>query len=213
MSSKAWKQYLAYIQEAVLGMLLDDNVVCHGLAAHLYLLGVSHVLKVSLLEGRGARAGMIAKQARVSQEKAKKIVRRKENQRKRWSIEAFGRDETDSSFYDMSINISQIDPEEAVSMLVTATGYRKFKPMTYSMECMRDRELIGRVHVALLKGFPNARVQARGGTVVVEIKALKREKSRKVSAVKELVGKISGVHHVEVHIIKDIFREAAESGR
>jgi len=81
------------------------------------------------------------------------------------------------------------------------------------MECMRDRELIGRVRVALLKGFSTARVQARGGTVVVEIKALKREKSRKTSAVKELVGKIPGVYHVEVHIIKDIFREAAESGR
>ncbi|MCD6560957.1 MAG: cytidylate kinase-like family protein [Deltaproteobacteria bacterium] len=213
MSSKAWKRYLIYIQEVVLGILLDDNVVCHGLAAHLYLLGISHVLKVRLFEGREARAGIIAKQERVSREKAKKIVRRKEKQRKRWSLEAFGRDETDPSFYDMSINISQIDPGEAVSMLVTATGYRKFKPMTYSMECMRERELTGRVRVALLKDFPNAMVQARGSAVVVEIKALKREKSRKISAVKELVGNISGVHHVEVHIIKDIFREAAESGR
>ena len=213
MSSKAWKQYLAYIQEAVLGILLDDNVVCYSLAAHLYLLGVSHVLRVNILEDREGRAGMTAKQERVALEKAKKIVRRQEKQRKRWSLEAFGLDETDPSSYDMSINISQIDTEDAVSMIVTATGYRKFKPMTYSMDCVRDRELIGRVQVALLKGFPDARVQARGGTVVVKIKALKREKSKKVSAIKELVGKISGVHHVEVHIIKDIFREAAESDR
>jgi len=213
MSSKAHKQYLAYIQEAVLGELLDDNAVCHGVAAHLYLLGISHVLKVGILMDFDERVRQVADQEKVSIEKAKKIVRRQEKQRKRWSLDNFNLDETDPSLHDMVINISQIDPEEAVSMISTATGYRKFKPMTYSIKCMQDRELAARVRVALLKDFPDVRVQARDGTVVAEIKALKREKHRKSSAVKELVGNISGVHYVEVHAINDIFRQAAESGR
>jgi cytidylate kinase len=213
MSSKAWKLYLAYIQEAVLGELLDDNAVCHGVAAHLYVLGVSHVLKVGIIMDLDERARHVAEQEKVSFEKAEKIVQRRGKQRKRWSLGAFNRDETDPSRYDMVINISQITPEEAVSMITTATGYRKFKPMTYSIKCMQDRELASRVRSALLRNFPDVRVQARDGTVVVEIKALKREKQKKAMAIKELAGRISGVHYVEVHVINDIIRQAAESGR
>ena len=213
MTSKAWNQYLAYIQEAVFGEMLDDNVVSHGVAAHLYVLGVSHVLKVGILVNPDEKVRRTANQENISFEKAKKIVRRREKKRKHWSLDGFNLDETNPSLYDMVINISQIDPEEAVGMISTATGYRKFKPMTYSIKCMQDRELASRVRAALLIKFPDVRVQARDGTVVVEIKALKREKRTKASAVKELAGKISGVHYVEVHVINDIFRQAAESGR
>ena len=45
MSSKLRDRYLAYIQEAALSELPRDNVVCQGLAAHLYVLGVPHVLR------------------------------------------------------------------------------------------------------------------------------------------------------------------------
>jgi len=213
MNSRTWKQYLAYIQEAALGEMLDDNVVTHGLAAHLYVLGVSHVLRVRILMDSDERAKLVAEQEGVSFDKAKKIVRQKEKQRKRWSLDAFSLDETDPSLYDMMINISQIDTEEAVGMISTATGYRKFRPMTYSVKCMQDRELAARVRVSLLRNFPEVKVEARDGAVVVEIKALKREKRKKTVAIKDQVGKISGVHYVEVHVINDIFRQAAESGR
>ena len=213
MSSKAWKLYLAFIQEAALGEFLDDDVVCHGLAAHLYVLGVSHVLKIRILMDPDERAGQVVDQERVPLEKARKIVQRQDKQRRKWSLDAFNQDETDPGLYDTVINISQIDPEEAVEMITAATGYRKFKPMTYSVKCLQDRELAARVRAALLKNFPDVRVQARDGAVVVEIKALKREKRRKTEAVKAVVGKISGVHYVEVHVINDIFRQAAESAR
>lgn len=213
MPSKAWKLYLAYIQEAVLGELLDDKVVCHGLAAHLYVLGVSHVLKIRILMDPDERAREVSNQNEVSLQKAGKIVRRQDKQRRKWSLDAFNQDETDPGLYDMVINISQIAPDEAVEMITTATGYRKFRPMTYSIKCLQDRELAARVRAALLKSFPDVRVQARDGAVVVEIKALKREKRRKAAAVKSIVGEISGVHYVEVHVINDIFRQAAESSR
>ncbi|HIJ20110.1 MAG TPA: hypothetical protein HPP58_03590, partial [Deltaproteobacteria bacterium] len=48
-SSKVENRALANVQAAVMSRLLDNNVVCHGLAAHLYVLGVSHVLKIRVL--------------------------------------------------------------------------------------------------------------------------------------------------------------------
>jgi len=213
LSSKLRNRYLAYIQEATLGHLLDDNVVCHGLAAHLYVLGVSHALKVRVLADSGALARELSLEAGASPERVKKVLKRHEEQRRRWSRDAFNLDETDPSNYDMVISLSQIDPDEAVKTIVDTAGYRKFKPMTYSIKCLRDKELAGRVRVLLMERFPDVKVTADGKTVVVETKAVKREKRKRTEAIKDLVSGIEGVGYVEVHVATDIFRQAAESAR
>ena len=213
MSDRKWKQSLAAIQATVLGELLEDNVVCHGLATHLYVLGVSHVLKIGIIEDSEEKARWITEQEMLPIEKARKKILQKEKSLRKWSLEGFNLDETNPSLYDMVINISQIDSEEAIGMISTATGYKKFRPMTYSIKCMQDRELSARVRAVLLNRFPDVRVEARDGTIVVKIKAIRRERTRKTAIVKELAGNIPGVQYVEVHIINDIFRQAAESGR
>ena len=48
-SSKRSRRHRAIVQREVLRLLLQDNVVCHGLCAHLYVLGVSHAIRVRLL--------------------------------------------------------------------------------------------------------------------------------------------------------------------
>ena len=83
--------------------------------------------------------------------------------------------------------------------------------MTYSIKCMEDLELASRVRAALLERFPDVRVRANGGTLVVETTALKREKRKRAKAIKEIAGSIPRVEYVEVHVINDIFRQAAES--
>jgi hypothetical protein len=213
LSSKLRSRYLAYIQEASFGHLLEDNVVCHGLAAHLYVLGVSHVLKVRVLSDPGALATELSLEANASPEKVKKMLKRREEQRRNWSLDTFNLDETDPSNYDMVISLSQIDPDEAVKTIVDMAGYRKFKPMTYSIKCLRDKELACRVRVLLMERFPDAKVTADGRTVVVETKAVKREKRKRTEAIKELASGVEGVGYVEVHVATDIFRQAAESAR
>ena len=213
LSSKLRNKYLAYIQEATLGQLLDDNVVCHGLAAHLYVLGVSHALKVRVLTDPEVLGRDLASEATSSPDRAKKMLKRHEEQCRSWSLDAFNLDETDPSNYDMVISLAQIDPDEAVKTIVDTAGYRKFQPMTYSIKCLQDKELASRVRVPLMERFPDVKVTADGSTVVVETKAVKREKRKRTEAIKELAGSIEGVGYVEVHVATDIFRQAAESAR
>lgn len=209
MSTKLRKRYLAFVEEAVLGELLKDDVVCHSLGAHLYVLGVSHVLKVRVLsESSDAKSGK-----KTDVELARKSQEREKKHRRRWSLDCFRLDETDPSHYDLVISLSQLDPEEAVKIITETVSYRKFQPMTYSMKCMQDKALTSTVRAMLLARFPDVRVRADGGTVVVETRALKREKRKKAAAIKDLAGKITGVDYVEVHVINDIFRQAAESYR
>ncbi len=210
-SSKFENLALATIQAAVLSRLLNDNVVCHGLAAHLYVLGISHVLKIRMLSNADEWASQIASEKKVPKEKAGKILEKQETACKRWSLNVFKRDETDPSEYDMVISLSQIEPDEAVNTIVDTVSHRKFQPMTFSINCLKDKELSVRVRLALMEKYPDVFVTAKGATVVVRTKALKREKRKKAEDIRALAGKISGVEYVEVHVISNIFQQAAES--
>ena len=213
MPIKMRKRILSYLQEAVLGELLKDNIVCQGLAAHLYVLGVSHVLRVRILSDQNKYAAQIAAAQSVSFKKAEKILMRQKKQRKQWSSEIFNIDETDPSRYDLTISLSQIDYDEAVDIITQTVSSRKFTPMTYSIKCLQDLELAGRVRAGLVDRFPNIRVRADSGTVVVETLGLKREKRKKEAVIKDKVLKIPGVEYLEIHFINDFFRQAAESFR
>ncbi len=210
-SSKVRNRALASIQGTVMARLLDDKVVCHGLAAHLYVLGVSHVLKIRILCNGDERMSRIAAERKVGIEKARKILKKQEAADKRWSLDVFGRDETNPSQYDMVISLSQIEPDEAVNAIVETVSYRKFQSMTYSIKCLKDKELSIRVRLALMEKYNDVDVTADGATVVVRTKALRREKRKKTESIRALAGQIPGVSYVEVHAVKDIFRQAAES--
>jgi cytidylate kinase len=212
-SSKLRDRYLAYIQEAALSELLRDNVVCQGLAAHLYVLGVPHVLRVRILSDVEKRAAQLVSQHSISHDKARKLLEREKQARRSWSKKAFRLDETDPSQYDLVIGLSQIDQEEAVKIIKETVGYARFRAMTYSIQCMEDLALASKVRAMLLERFPDARVHADRGTLVIETLALKREKEKKTKAIKEIAGKIHGVQYVEVHVINDFLRQAAESFR
>jgi len=213
MGGKLRNQCLAYIQEATLGALLEEKQVCQGLAAHLYVLGVSHVLRVLILAEPEQVLQQYTSKRDLSKKEARKIMDRHNRFRRRWSEEAFDVDETEPSHYDLTISLSQIDADEAVKIMSETISYRRFNPMTYSVKCLQDLELAARVRAALLSHFPDVKVRARSGTLVVGTAGLKREKRKRAEAIKAIAGKIPGVEYVEVHVMNDIFRQAAESFR
>ncbi len=213
MKKKLRNRCLAYIQEATLGALLNENVVCQGLAANLYVLGIAHCLSVLVLADPQQLLQQSASNKGISRKEARKLLDRHNSFRRRWSMDAFDLDETDPSQYDLTISLSQIDADEAVKIISETISYRRFNPMTYSIKCLQDLELAARVRAVLLEHFPNVRVRANSGTLVVETAALKREKRKRAEAIKAMAGKIPGVEYVEVHVLNDIFRQAAESFR
>ncbi len=213
MPPKKWQYYLACIEAEVLQRLVDDELVCWSLAAHLYVLGVSHALKVRLISDNEQQAEIIAKEQGTTLQRAKKLLAKENRRRVQWCQAAWGQDETDPAMYDLVINLDQIDPDEAAKTIAKAVGYRKFKPMTYSRKCLANRLLAAKVKTILLKTMTDVNVQARDGRVVVTTKALKREKQKKTVAIKEMAGAVEGVNFVEVHINNDIFSEAAQSLR
>jgi cytidylate kinase len=213
MRSKRRSQLLAHVEAAVLDRLTADNIVCWGVAAHLYVQGVSHAMKVRLLANRGQQAKKMAVEQSITVKRAEKSIQDGIRKQAQWSQSAYGLDESDPSIYDLVVNLEQIDPDEAVRTIAGAAAYRKFKPMTYSIKTLAENALAAKVKTKLLETLSDVRVQARDGRVVVTSKALKRERQKKAATIKEVAGQVEGVEFVEVHLINYVIREAAESLR
>jgi cytidylate kinase len=213
MRAKRRSQLLAYIEAEVLDRLMTDNIICWGVASHLYVQGVSHAMKVRLLVNSGQEAEKVAQQSGVSVQRAAKSIQNAIRKQEQWALSAYGLNESESAMYDLVINLGQIDPDEAVRTIAGAVAYRKFKPMTYSIKSLAENALAAKVKTKLLETLSEIRVQARDGKVVVTSKALKRERQKKAAAIKELAGQVEGVEFVEVHLINYVIREAAESFR
>lgn len=212
-ATKRWLRHLACIEAGVLERLKSDNIVCWGVGAHNYVRGVSHALKVRLLVDEQQQAKQIAETRGIPIKKALKLLDNEKRNCEQWSSAAFGRSEADPSMYDLVINLSQIDPDEAVRTISTAVGYRKFQPMTYSMKTLAEGALAARVKARLLSSMSDVQVEASDGRVKVTSKAMKRERQKKAAAIKAMAGEVEGVEFVEVHLINYVIRAAAESFR
>jgi cytidylate kinase len=200
LSTRQWRHMLACIESGVLERMLSDNIVCWGLAAHLYVKGVSHAMKIRVLCGKKQAVANIAEQKGISPEKAERRLEAELKKRKKWSVAAYQSDETDLSRYDMVINLDQIDPVEAVRTITGASDYRKFQSMTYSTKCLTDLALAARVREVILQETDDVDVQARDGAIVVYIRAPRWRKRRMVADMKEKVRRVDGVGYVEVHV-------------
>jgi osmotically-inducible protein OsmY len=200
--SRQWQSYLACIEAEVLERMLENNLVCWGLAAHLYIIEIPHVMKVRILSGKSSRITKSVEQTGDGLQKGEKYRAAKLTQRKKWSQTAFNQDETDLSRYDLVISLDQIDPVEAVQTITSASEYRKFQVMTYSMKCLTDLALTAKVNATLLKSITDVKVQVRNGSVVVSTQASNRQKRKKIETIKDLVSRVKGVEYVEVHVKK-----------
>jgi cytidylate kinase len=204
LSAKTRDLLISYIQTLTLEQMQKDNVVCTNLAAHLYVRDVSHVLIIRVLADSEARAERIMARKGVSLRKALKIIEQKKSSRARWSIDTFALDENDPSIYDLMISLGQIEPEKVVEIIKDMAGYRKFQPMTYSVKCMDNLAMASRVRSMLLPKYPEIKVAADGGRVIVKIKCPKWQKLSIVEAIKKSVGKVPGVSLVEVHAVTNL---------
>lgn len=207
------KRLINIIQTACLDKLVDDNLVCFGLGAHLFVGGVSHAIRVRIISGNQVRLAEIMERENLPEDRALKQLARQDDMRRRWSMELFNTDETDPGNYDLIINLDSIEAQNAVDIIVEAAGYPKFQAMNYSRKVLRDKALASRVHQELVEKFPEIRVAANDGTIVAQVKSLKRDQRKKQKAVREIAEQVPGVDFVEVHIISDYFGQAAESGR
>jgi hypothetical protein len=204
---------LAYVRAGLLERLEADRVVSAGLAAHLFVQGVSHLFKVRLIADTEDRAMILAQAHGLTPAKALKRLADEDLSRQQWSLAAFGQDETAAGLYDLVINLSRVEPDQAAQIIADTVSSRKFQPMTFSLDILRDQALASRVRAELLELDPEVRVNAGKGRVWVRTLAVKRQQEKRVQALRALAQGVAGVAELEVQVLPDLIGQAADTMR
>ena len=189
---------LAYIQAAFLSVLGQDKVVYHGREGHLFVEGLSHILKVRLMADFEERLQRKVEAEKVPEKKAREMLRKESEFTRNYSRLMFGLEEADSAGFDLEIDVSRIGPERSVNIITETAGDVKFQPVTYSLKCLTDSELAGRIRAAFVDSYPDIRVQVRDGSVSINSNVLEKKKPDRILDVKEEIEGMDGVGHVVI---------------
>jgi cytidylate kinase len=196
------ERYVAYLRSSLLKNTQKDKVVYHGLAGHYFLKDISHVLKVRILANIEDRVAEEMRRENISAEEALFILKKDDEERRKWGIKVYGVDTQDSKLYDMVLNISTMTVDDAVDILCEAVGKKAFQTTPESQKKLEDLALAARVQIALMHLVPKVRVIADSGLVIIgNIEEKKTAATEMVAMLTKIASAVEGVLEVNVHFI------------
>ena len=191
--------YLAYAQCALARHAQQDNLVYHGLAGHLLLRNVGHVVKVRVVADRHTRVEMVRQRDGLSEKAADALITRLDTQRRKWSRSLYNLDPWDPTLYDMLLNVSRFGVGGVVEMIAGAVEMKQFKATKDSQRQMDDLLLACQVKAAVVDEFHEVRVSSHNGNVLVYCAAGDRHGHKVKRSAQSASKELPGVNNIEVH--------------
>ena len=148
------ERYINYIRAALLKHMQRDDVVYHGLAGHFFLQGVSHVLKVRIIADMEDRVREEMRRENVTADKARQVLAKDDEERRKWSMHLYGIDTWDPSLYDMTLHLKTMTEDEAVSTIRRAIGLPAFAATPDSQRTIAEMASAATREVVELEGQP-----------------------------------------------------------
>jgi len=196
------ERYVAYLRSALLQHMLADNVVYHGLAGHYFLRGVSNVLKVRILANIKDRVKDEMRRENISAEKARYILKKDDEERRKWGISVYNVDTQDCELYDMVMNINALTVDDAVDVLCVAIQKPAFQTTPKSRKELEDLALAARVQAALIHLSPKVVVTADAGSVSIgNIEKKTSLGTGTADMLQKIAAEVDGVQEVHMPLI------------
>ena len=132
-------QYIDYFRKTFLTHMQKDNVVYHGLAGHFLLQGISHVLKVRIITDIIDRVQHEMERENISREEALDILKRDDEERRKWSQHLYGMDTNNPHLYDLVINVKNITVDTASEIICNISQLKQFQSTDESKMALKER--------------------------------------------------------------------------
>ena len=191
------ERYVKYIRKALLQHVQKDNVVYHGLAGHYFLQNIPHVFKIRIIADMEARVKEEVKRENISEEKALFILKKDDDERRKWGLQLYGIDTWDNRLYDMVLHIKTITVEDAGDMIYQMLQTPVFQTSPGSQKTLDDLLLAATVEAALVKVAPTIKVTADAGVVNIgNVDVPVTVKHNVLAEIKTLAEKVEGVKKV-----------------
>jgi len=142
------EKYVAFVRAALLKHVQKDNVVYHGLFGHFFLQDIPHVLKVRIVGNIEARVADEVKREGISADKAREIIMRDDEERRKWALYLYGADAWDATLYDLVIHLKTISVDDAVGLISHVLELPGFQTTPQSQEAIDSLVEAARMEMA-----------------------------------------------------------------
>jgi cytidylate kinase len=191
------ERYSSYIRKALLKNVQKDNVVYHGLAGHFFLQDIPHVFKIRIIADMEERVIEEVRRENITPEKARYILKKDDDERRRWSLQLYGIDTWDSQLFDMVLHIKTITVDDAIDMIYGTVQSQIFQTTSQSQKILDNLLLAAEVKAALVKIAPRLSVAADNGIVSISnLETSKTVKPNVLAEIRAMAVKIEGVKKV-----------------
>jgi cytidylate kinase len=130
------EKYVAFIRASLLRHVQKDNVVYHGLFGNFFLQEIPHVLKVRIVGDLEARVADEVEREGIPADKAREIIQRDDQERRKWALHLYGADTWDATFYDMVIHLKSITVDDSVSLIMHVLQFPAFQTTPESQQAI-----------------------------------------------------------------------------
>jgi len=137
----------------------------------------------------------------ISHKEALSIIRKDDEERRKWSEHLYGIDTWDSSNYDLVIHIRKLTVKDAVDMICHAARLKRFQTTPESKKAMDDLVLTAEVRAALMHLNHKIEVSAENGVVLVKAEAPLLQQSALIDKIGKIAKNIPGVKEIKKDVL------------
>lgn len=196
---------IALFRAAFYKHMLQDNIVYHGWAGHVFLADIPNVFKVRLFADMEDRIREEMSREGVSRRRAKKRLKADDAERKKWTKYLYGHDNHDPELYDLYINLHGIDVDKATLVILNAHKIFTNGYIPQMKQRLVDLALEAKVEARLLSVFPEVEVEVRDGEVFGRVEASIVQEDLVVRKARAVLSDIEGIKRVAVGVKPSFF--------
>jgi cytidylate kinase len=163
------KRFKAAIKSAILLNFVPGNVVYHGLVGHHFVKDISHVLKVRIIADTRLRVTEDMSRQNTTEENARFILKKDDEERRKWGMFLYGIDIQDPENYDLLINIGALSEDDAVDLIAQTVSRPQFQETTASQTTLQAAATKALITTRLFD-FPNATVKITKEKIAISLK-------------------------------------------
>ncbi len=192
------EKYIAFIKSGLLNRLKEDNIVYHGLAGHFFVKDVPHIFKIRVLSDMEDRVQLEMERKKISAEKARRILKKDDEERRKWSQRLYGIDTANASLYDLVIHIKQLTVDDAVEMICNCVSKKQFKTTPEFKGIIENMALSAAIQKVLLDVGPDIKVCVDKETAYIKTESAVGDEESFVKEIKEVVDTFEGISDIKI---------------
>ena len=196
-------KYIIFIREAFLEHIRKDNVIYHGLAGHFFCQGIPNILKVRVIANLEDRVKEEMRREHISEQEARYILKKDDEERRKWGMYLYGFDTNDPSLYDIVLHIDNLKVDDAVEILAEIAKRPCFQTTPESQQIIDDYHAAAQAQETLFDRFPEAQVKCEDGVVFVTIETTLSQEQEVINKIIYILKEkdIDGIKDVKVNAV------------